>query len=125
MVSKYEKLIVTTNPVDEEKTTAFIEVLGDANDIAITTLEGEYHTVEEFEAAFEKIKAYFNKTISALDKMTGANDRDEAVIKWWTFFPMTLPDARALTEALMEVIQAAEDGCLGAASAPPPRNKRA
>jgi len=91
----FQKLILTTNPVTEGSATALIEVGGDANDVAITTLDGEYHAVEEFEAAL-------NETMSAPHRGI-YND------KIWGFFPMTLPDAHTLLEALMEALQVAKE----------------
>lgn len=87
----FQKLILTANPVTKGPATALIEVGGKEDDIAITTLDGEYHTVEEFEAALEE-------TI-----------RDVSIDKIYNFFPMTLPDARVLIELLMEALKAAEE----------------
>ncbi|GAG99946.1 unnamed protein product [marine sediment metagenome] len=83
---------MTTNPVTEAPATALIEVGGAEKEVAITTLDGLYETVEEFEAALEAT-------------VTDGADTD----KIYNFFPMTLPDARALTEALTEALQAAKE----------------
>ena len=87
----FKNLIVTTNPVTEAPATVLIEVGGAMKDIAITTLDGEYGTVEEFEAALEA-------TINS-----GAGDTI------YNFFPMTLPDVYALIQALRDAATAAEE----------------
>lgn len=91
----FQKLIVTTNPVTDGPVTALIEVGANTEDLAITTLDGEYHTAQEFEASLE----------DAMQVTEGG----EAVGNIFNFFPMTLPDAYALREALTEALEAAEE----------------
>jgi len=88
----FKKLIVTTNPVTEAAATVLIEVGGVMKDVAITTLDGEYGTVEEFVAALEA---------------TGTSGAD--IDKIYNFFPMTLPDVYALIQALRDAATAAEE----------------
>lgn len=91
----FQKLIVTTNPVTEGPVTALIEVGLNTQDLAITTLDGEYHTAQEFEDALE-------------DSMQ-VTEGGEVVGNIFNFFPMTLPDAHALRGALTEALEAAEE----------------
>jgi len=89
----FQKLILISNPVTEAPATALIEVASRYDAVAITTLDGEYHTIEEFDDAL-------NETI-----------RDKTVDKIYNFFPMTLPDIHALVEALTEVLLEVYEGC--------------
>jgi len=91
----FRKLIVTTNPVTEGPVTALIEVSADAEDLAVTTLDGEYSTAQEFE--------------DALEDSIKATEGGEVVGNIFNFFPMTLPDVYALVEALREAAEAAEE----------------
>lgn len=91
----FQKLIVTTNPVTEGPVTALIEVGANTEDLAITTLDGEYHTAQEFE--------------NALEDAMQVTEGGEVVGAIFNFFPMTLPDAHAFREALTEALEAAEE----------------
>lgn len=91
----FQKLIVTTNPITEGPVTALIEVSADAKDLAITTLDGEYGTAQEFE--------------DALEDAIQATEGGEVVGSMFNFFPMTLLGAYALYGALTEAFEATEE----------------
>jgi len=88
----FKKIILTSNPVTEAAATVLVEVGGVMNDIAITTLDGLYETVEEFEVALEATIA-----------------RGATVDTIYNFFPMTLPDVYALIQALRDAATATEE----------------
>jgi len=91
----FQKLIVTTSPITEGPVTALIEISAYAKDLAITTLDGEYPTIQEFE--------------DALEDAIQAADGDEDLGAVFNFFPMTLLGAYALYGALTEALEAAEE----------------
>ena len=91
----FQKLIVTTNPVTDGPVTALIEVGSNTEDLAITTLDGEYPTAQEFE--------------DALEDAIQATEAGEVVGAVFNFFPMTLLGAYALYDALTEALEAAEE----------------
>jgi len=90
LYEEYKKILITNNPITNEPTTILIEIGGIKKDVAIITLARarEYHTVQEFE--------------KALDMAIKFDDKNE--IKIFNFFPMTLPDARALLKAITEIL---------------------
>ncbi|MCK4697337.1 MAG: hypothetical protein KAT53_03415 [Dehalococcoidia bacterium] len=87
----FQKLIVTTNSITEGPITVIVETSKTGSDFAITTLEGEYKTVEEFEAALDD-------SIQAT-----MNGKDPGAI--FNFFPMKIHDAYALYGVLAEALE--------------------
>jgi len=86
----FQKLIVTTNPITEGPSTIIVETNKTGSDFAITTLEGEYKTVEEFEAALDdSIQTTMSGKVGAM----------------FNFFPMKMPDAYALYGVLAEALE--------------------
>jgi len=91
VMEMFQKLIVTTNPITKTPVTALVETSKTGSDFAITTLEGEYKTVEEFEAALED-------SIQATE-----SGQDVGAI--FNFFSMEMDDAYALYRILAEVLE--------------------
>jgi len=84
MVVKYSKVFTVTNVISGEPVTVLVEACGPENAIAISTLEGEYSSMDEFEMEYR-------------------HPRNRDKVK--NFLPVTVIGARRIADSLNEALQ--------------------
>lgn len=85
MVVNYSKIFTVTNVISGKPVTFLVEARGPNNAIAISTLEGEYYSMDEFDMEYK-------------------HPRNSNKIK--NFIPLTVIGAQKILDSLNEAIQA-------------------